>query len=147
MVLRWWANREGKVIIGTLPDSDDMRHQVRRETLAGVLAQEAAALEIDLSEATVILRNDAVGALTALRKGSFSSTFLQQCAMRSCRLQRRVGFNTLHLHAPGRVLVAEGIDDHSRSGASEVAGPVNSDLVLGDSELRPASSPPCAAGP
>ena len=78
MVLRWWANREGKVIIGTLPDSDDMRRQVRRETLAGVLAQEAAALEIDLSEATVILRNDAVGALTALRKGSFSSTFLQQ---------------------------------------------------------------------
>jgi hypothetical protein len=51
-----------------------MRHQVRRETLAGVLAQEAAALEIDLSEATVILRNDAVGALTALRKGSFQVT-------------------------------------------------------------------------
>ena len=129
MVLRWWANREGKVIIGTLPDSDDMRHQVRRETLAGVLAQEAAALEIDLSEATVILRNDAVGALTALRKGSFSSTFLQQCAMRSCRLQRRVGYNALHLHAPGRVLVAEGVDDYSRSGASEIAGPVSSDLV------------------
>jgi hypothetical protein len=129
MVLRWWANREGKVIVGTLPDSDDMRHQVRRETLAGVLAQEAAALEIDLSEATVILRNDAVGALTALRKGSFSSTFLQQCALRSCRLQRRVGFNTLHLHAPGRVLVAEGVDDLSRSGASEVAGPISSDLV------------------
>jgi hypothetical protein len=135
MVLRWWANREGKVIIGTLPDSDDMRHQVRRETLAGVLAQEAAALEIDLSEATVILRNDAVGALTALRKGSFSSTFLQQCALRSCRLQRRVGYNALHLHAPGRVLVAEGVDDYSRSGASEVAGPVSSDHVRDQARL------------
>ncbi len=40
MVLRWWTNQEGKVIIGTLPDSDDMRHQVLRETFAGVLALE-----------------------------------------------------------------------------------------------------------
>ena len=129
MVLRWWANREGKVVIGTLPDSDDMRHQVRREACAGVLALEAAALEIDLSEAVVILRNDAVGALSALRKGSFSSTFLQQCAMRACRLERRVGCHTLHLHAPGRVLVDEGVDGHSRAGALEVAGPVSSALV------------------
>ena len=65
-----------------------MRHQVRREAFAGVLALEAAALEVDRSEATAILRNDAVGALTALRKpeGSFSSSFLQQCAMRSTPL-------------------------------------------------------------
>ena len=83
MVLRWWANREGKVIIGILPDSEDRKHQVRREAWAGVLALEAAALELDLSEAIVVLRNDAVGARTALRKGSFSSTFLKQCAMRA----------------------------------------------------------------
>ncbi len=38
-------------------------------------------MELDLSEAVVIMRNDALGALSALRKGSFSSTFLQQCAM------------------------------------------------------------------
>ncbi len=97
MVHSWWDNRAGKVIIGSLPDSEDMRHQVRRETLAGTLALEAAALEVDLSDAVVVLRNDAVGALTALRKGSFASTFLQQCAMRarvpppaSHRLQRAV---------------------------------------------------------
>ncbi len=42
MVLSWWANIDGKVIIGTLPDSVDMRHQVRREALAGVLALEAS---------------------------------------------------------------------------------------------------------
>ena len=129
MVLRWWANRDGKVIIGTLPDSEDMRHQVRREALAGVLALEAAALEVDLSDAVVILRNDATGALSAFRKGSFSSTFLQQCAMRSCLLQRRVRCQTLLLHAPGRVLMDEGVDDHSRDGALEVAGPVSSALV------------------
>jgi hypothetical protein len=89
MVLRWWANVDGKVIIGTLPDSDDMRHQIRREALSGVLALEAAALEVDLSDAFVILHNDAIGALSAFQKGSFSFTFLQQCAMRSCLIQRR----------------------------------------------------------
>ncbi len=89
MSLCWSANREGKVIVGSLPDTEDMSHQVRRETLAGTLTLEAAALEVDLADAWVIMRNDAVGALTALRKGCFSSTFLQQCAMRSCRLQRR----------------------------------------------------------
>jgi hypothetical protein len=117
------------VVIGTLPESEDMSHQVRRETLAGVLSLEAAAREIDLTDAVVILRNDAVGALAALRKGSFASTFLQQCAMRSSHLQRRVKCSTLHLHAPGRVLVEEGVDRHSREGALEVAGPVSSDDV------------------
>ena len=84
---------------------------------------------VDLTEAVVILRNDAVGALAALRKGSFSSTFLQQCAMRACRIQRGLRCIPLHLHAPGRVLIAEGVDDHSRAGALEVAGPVSSPRV------------------
>ena len=47
----------------------------------------------------------------------------------------RVGYNALHLHAPGRVLVAEGVDDYSRSGASEVAGPVSSDHVRDQARL------------
>jgi hypothetical protein len=121
MVLRWWDNRAGKVIIGSLSDTEGMRHQVRRETLAGTHALSAAALEVDLSDAVVVLRNDAVGALTALRKGSFASTFLQQCAMRACRLQRLIGCSTLYLHAPGRSLVDEGVGDFSRSGALEIA--------------------------
>jgi hypothetical protein len=37
-VVRWWDNLDGKVIAGSLPDSEDMQHQVRRETLGGVLA-------------------------------------------------------------------------------------------------------------
>jgi hypothetical protein len=53
MSLRWWANREGKVVIGSLPDTEDMRHQVHRETFAGTLALEAAALEVDLADAWV----------------------------------------------------------------------------------------------
>ena len=43
MVLRWWDNKECLVIIGTLPDTEDMQHQVRREAYAGVLSLEAAA--------------------------------------------------------------------------------------------------------
>jgi hypothetical protein len=81
-VIQWWANCDGKVVVGSLPASPDMFHQVRRETLAGVLAFEAADRLIDLSDATVILSNNAVGALVAFHKGSFSSTFLQQCSMR-----------------------------------------------------------------
>ena len=44
-ILRWWTNRDGKIIVGTLPDSDDVHLQVRRETLTGVLPIEAASRE------------------------------------------------------------------------------------------------------
>jgi hypothetical protein len=39
MVLRWWDNRAGKVIIRPLPDTEHMSHQVRREPLAGTSRQ------------------------------------------------------------------------------------------------------------
>ena len=79
-----------------------MLHQVRRETLAGALAFEAADRLIDLSDATVILRNDAVGDLAAFRKGSFSSTFLQQCSMRLARAMapRRVMYFDIEAWTP-----------------------------------------------
>jgi hypothetical protein len=89
------------------------------------VALEAASRAADLSKAVVILRNDAIGALSALRKGSFSSTFLQQCAMRACRLERAIGCHTLHLHVPGQTLIDEGIDDLSRDTAADIAGPAN----------------------
>ena len=111
------------------PDSNDMHHQVRREAHAGTLALEAAALKLNLSCATVIVRIDAIGALSALRKGSFSATFLQQCAMRACRLERQIGCETLYLHAPGRVLVNEGVDRSSRDVALEVSGPASGPRV------------------
>jgi hypothetical protein len=125
MVLRSRDNLTGTVVVGTLPDSPDMAHQVRREALAGCLALEAAARSLDLHDATVIFRNDALGALTAFRKGSFSSTFLQQCAMRVNRFMYELRCSPLYLHAPGRVLVDEGVDEASRSMAQEVAGPVS----------------------
>jgi hypothetical protein len=49
--------------------------------------------------------------------------------MRSCLTQRKARCQTLFLHAPGRVLVDEGVDEHSRAGALAVSGPVSSDLV------------------
>ena len=125
MVLRWWDNREGKVVVGTLPPSSDMEHQVRREMLGGCLAFEATERLLDLRQATVIFRNDALGALSAMRKGSFSSPFLQHWAMWLARRQHAARCAPLYLHAPGRVLVDEGVDDSSRSLAAEVAGPVS----------------------
>jgi hypothetical protein len=129
MVLRWWANPDGKVIVGSLPDSDDMQHQVRREALGGTLAFDAASRELDLADAWVVMRNDAVGALAALRKGCSSSTFLQQCAMRLAMLHRTARCHPLFLHAPGSALVSEGVDGLSRDAAAEVAGPVSSPVV------------------
>ena len=129
LVLRWWANPAGKVIVGSLPDTDDMQHQVRREALGGVLAFAAAAKEVDLSDAWVIMRNDAVGALSALRKGCASSTFLQQCSMRLAMLHREARCHPLFLHAPGDLLILEGVDGLSREVASEVSGPTSSPLV------------------
>jgi len=47
-VVRWWDNKEGKVIVGPLPDTPGMQHQVRREALGGVLCFEAASRVICL---------------------------------------------------------------------------------------------------
>jgi hypothetical protein len=112
---------EGKVIVGSLPSSEDMQHQVRRETLGRVLALEAAARELDLSYSWVLMSNDCVAALAALRKGCSSSTFLQQCSMRFALFQRDARCHTLFLHGPGSQLVAEGVDGLSRNTAADVA--------------------------
>ena len=128
-VIRWWACPDGKVVVGTLPGTDDMKHQVRREALGGVLAFEAATRLLDLAGAWVIMRNDAVGALSALRKGCSSSTFLQQCSMRFALFQRDARCHTLYLHAPGTQLIEEGVDGLSRDVAADVAGPVSSKFV------------------
>ena len=106
-----------------------MQHQVRRQALGGVLAFAVAAKEIDLSDAWVIMRNDAFGALVALRKGCASSTFLQQCSMRLAMLQRQARCHPLYLLAPGELLIHEGVDGLSRDVAAEVSGPVSSLLV------------------
>ena len=124
-VVRWWANPQGKVIVGSLPDTPDMQHQVRREAMAGVLSYEATARILDVADASVILRNDAVAALAALRKGSFKSSFLQQCSMRLARAMAIPRSSPHFLHAPGRVLIDEGVDDLSRDFAIQVSGPVS----------------------
>ncbi len=95
------TNPEGKVIVSSLPSLEDMQHQVRQETLGGVLAFKAAARELDLSDSWVLMRNDCFAALAALCKGCSSSTFLQQCSMRLALLQRDAWCHTLYLHAPG----------------------------------------------
>ncbi len=58
-LVRSMAHPDGKVIVGTLPDTEDMQHQPRRETLGGVLAFEAASRELDLADTWVIMRTTA----------------------------------------------------------------------------------------
>ncbi len=118
-VIRWWANRDRKVIVGSLPSSPDMLRQVRRETLAGVLSFEAADRLIDLSDATIILRNDAVGALAAFRKLLLHLSSVVLDAPCSGNGPRRASL--LCLHAPGLVLIDEGVD--SLDATADVTGP------------------------
>ena len=56
--------------------------QVHREGLACLLAARTASQLFPLSQFTVLIRGDCVGALRAMRKGSFRSPTLQDMAMR-----------------------------------------------------------------
>jgi hypothetical protein len=92
--------------------------QVYRETLAGYLATQAASKLFSLADHTVLIRSDCLGAIAALRKGSFRSPALQNVALLHNRLFMDVKASPpLYLHAPGTVMKAEGVDDLSRAAA------------------------------
>ena len=98
---------------------DSPASQVYRETLAGFLATRAASQRFALADYTVVIRGDCVGALTALRKGSFKSPALQNVAILHNQMLITLGVRQpLYLHAPGTVMKAEGIDGLSREVAS-----------------------------
>ena len=124
-VVRTSAADEGKLIIGTFEavTTDHFDHQVRRETRGGVLAFRAATTEFDLKGWAVILRNDATGALSTLRKGCSKSEFMQDQAMELTTMARDLQIELLFLHAPGKTLVAERVDAASRDGVKEIRGP------------------------
>lgn len=84
---------------------------------------------VDLHGAVVILRNDSTAALTALRKGIFRSATLQSIATRMNQLCADLDATPLYLHAPGKALVDEGVDDASRRLASAIAGPACSEAL------------------
>ena len=104
---------------GAAPSAD----QVHREALGLCIALETAAAIVDLCHCSVILRNDSAPALSALRKGSTDSPFLQTCAMRMNRFAAERDVDLLFLHVPGETLVAEGIDAASRSLVEAERGP------------------------
>ena len=93
--------------------------QIYRETLAGWLALLAVSQEYALGRYTVLVRGDCLGALAALRKGSFRSPLMQDIALAFNTLFMRVaGKPPLLLHAPGAALVAERVDSLSREVAA-----------------------------
>ena len=97
-----------------LPDSPAA--QVYRETLACFPETQAASQLYPLADFTVLIRSDCMGAISALRKGSFRSPELQNVVFlhNSLFLDLRA-MPPLYLHAPGAVLKAEGVDNLSRS--------------------------------
>jgi hypothetical protein len=107
----------------TWPAGGAPADQIDREALGICIALETAASLVDLSHSSVILRNDSASALSALRKGSTGSPFLQICAMRLHRLAAALDTDLLFLHVPGETLVAEGLDEASRSLAEAERGP------------------------
>ena len=117
--LHWDDTKE--LLIGTFETVDDA--QVRREAMGGLLMLQAAALLTDCHGAVILHRNDAVGALAALRKGSFRSPELQSIAMRFNTLAESLQSEHYFLHSPGVDLIADGIDDASRDGALQLLYP------------------------
>gem|GEM_PF-2417476 len=128
-LVRWWANHDGLLVVGTFGPNDSVEAQVHREALGASLALAAASKESDLHNSIVIFRNDAVGALSALQKGCLSSVILQGLAARLAILCADLRAQPLFLHAPGKDLIAEGIDEASRGRALLVAGPACSDVL------------------
>ena len=76
---------------------------------------------VDLRNRHRVIRGDCVGALGAMRKGSFRSPTWQDIAMRFQELFLDAGAAPLLFqHAPGEVMKAEGVDGLSRAGAREL---------------------------
>ena len=119
---RWWdltgltPQLEELLLIGTWPAGWDVSQQPFREALGGVLAFEAFVQGAAVGGRYCILRNDAAAAIAAFRKGSTQSPQMQRCAVRLSRASATSDVPCLPWHVPGLTLIAEGIDDASRSG-------------------------------
>ena len=91
------------------------------------MAFKAASQLADISRVVVLHRSDCVGALAALRKGSYASSAasrpLQDIAVRFTQRCARLRTENYFLHVSGEILVAEGVDDSSRGVARQVAFP------------------------
>ena len=79
-LIEWGGRRE--LVVSTFTESEQWNAQVRRETLAGHLAFRAASQLADITGMVVLHRSDCIGALAALRKGSYASQALQDIAER-----------------------------------------------------------------
>jgi hypothetical protein len=120
---------EGLLLVGTWPPGSAVSAQPHREALGGCLAFEALSQSIDVRGSTLLLRNDAVAALSAFRKGSFQSIEMQSAALRLNASLAELDVDAVPVHSPGNDLIAEGIDGASREGAAELAGPAITDSL------------------
>ena len=108
------------MLLARLP-SEDPDIQAISEALALLFGIQAMACLIPLSQHQILLHNDCKAALAAFRRGSFRSMALQDIAIQYLQLILEIpAIPALLLLAPGKVLIEEGIDRHSRNTAAEL---------------------------
>jgi hypothetical protein len=102
--------------------------QVHRESEGAIqaitaLIPWAKSVGISLAHKNILIRGDCSPALQTLQKGSFKSEVLQRHARKFQRFCFENRITPSFLHIPGTEMIANGVDELSREGAAEIAGP------------------------
>ena len=128
-IVKWVRGRryEGLSTVVTFPRDlglmGDLEHQAWREAWGAVLAVELALMDESVRDCVLLLINDCVPVLAAIMKGSARSPRLQaatEAIYRAC-IPRGVVVRTLH--ASGKQLIEEMVDEGSRRHAQALRGP------------------------
>jgi hypothetical protein len=101
----------------------DLNEQVHREGWAGDIATATAMEMVPEGAYVLLLRNDCVGALAALVKGSSRSSQLQAASESVNKRCLKRGWVLRALHVSGERLIEEGVDEASRAMAQALRGP------------------------
>jgi hypothetical protein len=120
---------DGVSTIVTFEDTPEV--QVHREAAGAPMGMRLLRRLFDLRNRTVLLRNDCLPVIFALREGS-PSQVLQRAAEDVCKEALEAGCRVLALHVPGVQLIDERIDGGSREGALRLAGPACTQRTRGD---------------
>jgi hypothetical protein len=128
-VIRTSIHEAGRVVVANFAEGEHLTAQPHREIMAGWRVVEAAGLESEVRGRTALMRNDCSSALRALEAGSYGTVFMDDLSQLWHTWCRDHGMDDLYLHAPGKVLVAEGIDGLSRETAENVNGPASGDRL------------------
>ncbi len=106
--------KEGVLGAASWTETEAKEPQVHQEARGCCLAMEAASKLTNTHNAIVIFRNDCVPVLASFRKGTFQSLALQSFSVQMTLHCASQNSEMLLLHAPGKTLIEEGVDNASR---------------------------------